>query len=77
MEATPDRSLNWRSNQIGVWRLILTFASLILASALNSQLHADIPWPEVVQRLAYENDKLARRPQGHNMLAAAQAAHVE
>jgi hypothetical protein len=26
---------------------------------------ADIPWPEVVQRLAYENDKLARRPQGH------------
>jgi hypothetical protein len=27
---------------------------------------ADIPWPEVVQRLAYENEKLARRPQGHN-----------
>ena len=26
---------------------------------------ADIPWPEVVQRLAYENEKLARRPQGH------------
>src|SRR5439155_1993244 len=26
----------------------------------------DIPWPEVVQRLAYENEKLARRPQGHN-----------
>jgi len=38
----------------------------IVAAALNSQLHADIPWPEVVQRLAYENDKLARRPQGHN-----------
>ena len=30
------------------------------------QARADIPWPEVVQRLAYENDKLARRPQGHN-----------
>ena len=28
--------------------------------------HADIPWPEVVQRLTYENEKLARRPQGHN-----------
>ena len=27
---------------------------------------ADIPWPEVVQRLAYENEKLASRPQGHN-----------
>ncbi|HME88263.1 MAG TPA: hypothetical protein VKE30_03535 [Chthoniobacterales bacterium] len=26
---------------------------------------ADIPWPEVVQRLAYENDKLAQRPGGH------------
>ncbi|PYK04285.1 MAG: hypothetical protein DME63_00255 [Verrucomicrobia bacterium] len=25
----------------------------------------DIPWPEVVQRLAYENEKLARRPGGH------------
>jgi hypothetical protein len=27
---------------------------------------ADIPWPEVVQRLAFENEKLARRPQGHH-----------
>jgi len=34
--------------------------------AILSQLRADIPWPEVVQRLAYENEKLARRPQGHN-----------
>ncbi len=32
----------------------------------SSQLRADIPWPEVVRRLAYENEKLARRPQGHN-----------
>ncbi|HVI81316.1 MAG TPA: hypothetical protein VM717_01105 [Chthoniobacterales bacterium] len=29
-------------------------------------LWADIPWPEVVQRLAYENDKLVRRPGGHS-----------
>ena len=27
---------------------------------------ADIPWPEVVRRLTYENEKLSRRPQGHN-----------
>src|ERR1700687_2695229 len=26
---------------------------------------AEIPWPEVVQRLASENEKLARRPGGH------------
>jgi len=30
------------------------------------QTRADIPWPEVVHRLTYENEKLARRPQGHN-----------
>src|SRR5256714_11876867 len=66
MEATPHRNSNRRSNRIGFWRLILTFAGFIVATALNSELHADIPWPEVVQRLAYENDKLARRPQGHN-----------
>ncbi len=30
------------------------------------ETRGDIPWPEVVQRLAYENDKLARRPEGHN-----------
>ena len=31
-----------------------------------AEIRADIPWPEVVQRLVYENEKLARRPQGHN-----------
>jgi hypothetical protein len=31
-----------------------------------SQISAEIPWPEVVQRLAQENEKLARRPQGHD-----------
>src|ERR1051326_6582827 len=39
-------------------------ASLSLAFPLA--IRADIPWPEVVQRLAYENEKLARRPQGHD-----------
>ena len=41
-------------------------ASLAIFAASYSQLRADIPWPEVVQRLAYENEKLARRPQGHD-----------
>jgi hypothetical protein len=35
-------------------------------AACHSFVRADIPWPEVVQRLAHENEKLARRPQGHN-----------
>src|SRR5215831_7593369 len=66
MEATPHRNFNRRCNRIGFWRLILALAGFILISAINSQLFGDIPWPDVVQRLAYENDKLARRPQGHN-----------
>lgn len=33
--------------------------------SMLSNVRADIPWPEVVQRLAYENEKLARRPGGH------------
>ena len=37
-----------------------------LAMSIIPHAYAEIPWPEVVQRLAYENDKLARRPQGHN-----------
>ena len=37
-----------------------------LSMSLIPQLRADIPWSEVVQRLAYENEKLARRPQGHD-----------
>jgi hypothetical protein len=41
---------------------------LIAACSLSILAHvrADIPWPEVVRRLAQENEKLARRPQGHN-----------
>jgi len=30
-----------------------------------SSAFAEIPWPEVMQRLASENEKLARRPGGH------------
>jgi hypothetical protein len=41
---------------------------VVAASSLLilAPLRADIPWPEVVQRLASENEKLARRPQGHS-----------
>ena len=35
------------------------------AMSIPSTARADIPWPEVVQRLAYENAKLERRPGGH------------
>src|ERR1043166_2168856 len=42
----------------------LPIALLLLSPRL--QLHADIPWPEVLQRLAYENEKLSRRPKGHS-----------
>jgi hypothetical protein len=44
-----------------LWRLWLAGSLSIL-----SQVRAEIPWPEVVPRLAQENEKLARRPQGHN-----------
>src|SRR6476620_7358682 len=44
----------------------ITVLLVALTMSIIPQLHADIPWPEVVQRLAHENDKLARRPQGHN-----------
>src|SRR5256886_16479551 len=63
METTPYRNSNRRTSRTGFRRLIASFAIL---TASCSQLRADIPWPEVVQRLAYENEKLARRPQGHN-----------
>jgi len=52
-----------------VWLFRLaTIALLVSANLLASPTttRADIPWPEVVRRLAYENEKLARRPQGHN-----------
>ena len=44
----------------------ITLLLVALTISIVPQLHADIPWPEVVQRLAYENEKLARRPEGHN-----------
>src|SRR5205809_4522067 len=66
METTSHRNFNCRSNRIGFRRLIITVASFAILAASCLQVRADIPWPEVVQRLANENEKLARRPQGHN-----------
>src|SRR5690348_3583703 len=64
METTSHRSFGWRPDRLAVQRLITGLAAL--CSVAWSELRADIPWPEVVQRLSYENEKLARRPQGHN-----------
>jgi hypothetical protein len=57
-----------RSRQKTLVRAIASFDQVITCVFLAacSAVYADIPWPEVVRRLAYENEKLARRPQGHN-----------
>src|SRR5437016_11900523 len=66
METSPHRSFNRRPNRLDFRRL--TVGVVVLAGSLSilPEIRADIPWPEVVQRLAYENEKLAQRPQGHN-----------
>src|SRR5437588_9831552 len=64
METTSHRSFNRRADRIAFWRLITAIEALVIL--VCSELRADIPWPEVVQRLAHENERLAQRPQGHN-----------
>jgi hypothetical protein len=66
MQPNANRNFNWRAGRISLRGLIAKIASFSILAAPCFQLRADIPWPEVVQRLAYENEKLARRPQGHN-----------
>lgn len=46
-------------------RWILGFVAACSLSILP-EAFAEIPWPEVVKRLAEENEKLARRAQGHD-----------
>src|SRR5450759_2153437 len=60
-----NRDFARRTDHRFLRRLIL---GVVAASSLSilAPLRADIPWPEVVRRLAQENEKLARRPQGHN-----------
>ena len=47
-------------------RMLVRLLAAACAWVILPQILADIPWPEVVRRLAYENEKLAGRPQGHN-----------
>jgi hypothetical protein len=42
-------------------RLIVGICAVLICATT----FADIPWPEVTQRVASENEKLARRPGGH------------
>src|ERR1700730_3867026 len=62
---TADRDFARRTDRGFLRRLIL---GVVAESSLSilAPLRADIPLAEVVQRLAQENEKLARRPQGHN-----------
>src|SRR5438045_9404868 len=48
----------------GTWLHLLGVSGIIMAWSTIAR--ADIPSPEVLQRLAYQNAKLARRLQGHN-----------
>src|SRR5438105_1258856 len=60
-----DPNFTRRTGRRFLSRLIGVAAIAAWLSILSTAL-ADIPWPEVVQRLAYENDRLARRPGGHS-----------
>jgi hypothetical protein len=46
-------------------RAVRHFLLGAITLSMLAEVRAGIPWPEVVQRLAYENEKLARRPGGH------------
>jgi len=66
MEKTSYRNPNWRTGRLGLYRLIAKIAGLSIAAATCPELRADIPWPEVGAAPGVRNEKLARRPQGHN-----------
>src|SRR6266404_2226679 len=66
MEASAYRDINWRTDRSGLRQLIASCIAVACLLLMLVEVRADIPWPEVVQRLAQENEKLSRRPQGHN-----------
>src|SRR5712691_5214501 len=66
MEAPAHRDTDRRPDRIALRRLIASCIALGCSLSILADVRADIPWPEVVQRLAQENEKLARRPQGHS-----------
>ena len=64
METASDRNSNRRTDRTDFRRLIVNSARAFCLLSILSTSRADIPWPEVVQRLKFENEKLASRPQG-------------
>ena len=62
MTAVSDRGYN---GAMFVRRILFRLVALCSLSILP-QISASIPWPEVMRRLAAENERLARRPQGHD-----------
>src|SRR5712691_1811323 len=66
MEAPAHRDTDRRPDRIALRRLIASCIALGCSLSILADVRADIPWPEVVQRLTQENEKLARRPQGHS-----------
>ena len=53
-----------RGRRIAPWLHCACVLGIVFISILSPAC-AEIPWPEVGQRLASENEKLARRPGGH------------
>jgi hypothetical protein len=51
-----------RRRRLAPW---LHLVALGISLSISSAARAEIPWPEVAQRLAYENERLARRPGGY------------
>src|SRR5213595_2883793 len=66
METSSHRNINRRTDRLALWRLIARIVGLGVVAPTWAQIRADIPWPEVVQRLKIENEKLERRPGGHS-----------
>src|SRR5258707_5527339 len=65
MKAFPNQIFIGGSNNF-FFRPIITAAIALCSLSASAHVRAYIPWPEVVQRLAYENEKLAHRSQGHS-----------
>ena len=59
--ATRRATGTWPQKHVRFSGLALTALGLIIIP----QARAEIPWPQVVQRLKIENEKLANRPGGH------------
>jgi hypothetical protein len=66
---SPRSSPSGRGSRVAAgegkfWRAII-FTIAASTFLMMAETRADIPWPEVVQRLKIENEKLERRPGGH------------